>query len=263
MTLEAAKLAMQRFPYLADAQVVDVAAEIVRFVADEVKAAGDYAVANSGGKLGVPTSAKLPKANVIFCFPEDWFHGPMIATEVGDTGVLIMQFRNGELQKVGVWDWAERTIFVDDASSENGRWAFEYLCFVAFTCALINEPRVVQFSPALSRQQRRALQRGMGFAVDAWTRVSWDLSKETVAKVNSDPSFHKMPLHWCRGHYRRAEQHYAGAIQRPDAFRPEDRDLWWQWIDGVWKGHPAFGVKRSVHAPVMSAGKLASRGMAA
>ncbi|WP_294932383.1 hypothetical protein [uncultured Paracoccus sp.] len=130
---------------------------------------------------------------------------------------------------------------------------------VAFILSLISEPRILRRSPAGSRQQRRAIQRGFGFAVDAWTRVTWDLSKETVAKVSHDPTFHKMPLHWRRGHFRRAAPHFKGAIQRPDALREEDRGLWWQWIEGQWVGHPAFGLKRSVHAPRLSGGDLARR----
>lgn len=131
----------------------------------------------------------------------------------------------------------------------------------SYLMALINEPRIVVRHPSGTRQQRRAAHRGMGFAVDAWTRVSWDLSKATIAKINCDPTFHKVPLHWRRGHYRRALPHFKGAIQRPDALRPDDRAGWWQWIGEQWVGHPAFGIKRSIHAPKMSTGALAKRSL--
>lgn len=134
---------------------------------------------------------------------------------------------------------------------------------VAFTLAIVNEPRVVNLSAGITRQQRRAAQRGFGFAVDAYTKVTWDLSKPCVAKTARDPDFHSMPLHWCRGHFRRAGRNFAGAVRRPDAFREEDRDLWWQWIDGYWRGHPAFGVKKSIHAPKLSSGFFAKRRSAA
>ncbi|MEP0639914.1 MAG: hypothetical protein ABJC93_13345, partial [Roseobacter sp.] len=100
---------------------------------------------------------------------------------------------------------------------------YKALTLLGYVLALINEPRVVRRSASGSRPARRALQRGMGFAVDAWTRVSWDLSKATVAKISCDPAFHNVPLHWRRGHYRRALPHFNGAIQRPDALRVEDR----------------------------------------
>lgn len=127
----------------------------------------------------------------------------------------------------------------------------------AFLLSLINQPRIVRKAPLLSRQQRRAEQRGGNLAVDSWHRVTWDLSKETVAKASRDESFHKMPLHWRRGHFRRAESHFRNAVQRPDAIRPSEREGWWQWIDGLWVGHPAFGLKIGVHAPKMTSGRLA------
>lgn len=142
-------------------------------------------------------------------------------------------------------------------SLEQGQDFSAVLASLAFMLSLINQPRLLRRDPFLSRQQRRAAQRGGAKAVDAWHQVTWDISKETAAKVSADPSYHKVPLHWRRGHFRRAEAHYKGAIQRPDALRPEERDLWWQWIEGQWVGHPAFGIKQSLHAPKLSTGELA------
>lgn len=262
MTLELAKKLVSENPKLRDAQVIDVSTEISDFVVELIRSEWDWCVRQGLESLNVPSSSRLPCDPTILCFVGEAVQRPIFLADV-DGGVAFGDLADGK--PMGAWYPEDGTCFLEDEIShphgENFATNLLFLC--AFTCALLNEPRVVRQSPAIPRQQRRAIQRGMDFSVEAWTRVSWDLSKETVAKVSSDPSFHKMPLHWCRGHYRRAEQHYAGAIQRPDAFRPEDRDLWWQWIEGVWKGHPAFGVKRSVHAPVMSAGKLASRGMAA
>lgn len=129
----------------------------------------------------------------------------------------------------------------------------------AFALSVINQPCVTKPEHLLSRQQRRAAQRDGKKCADKWTRVSWDLSAETAAKAARNPSFRKVPLHWRRGHYRIAEAHYKGAVQRPDAIRPEDRGLWWQWINPQWVGHPAFGVKRSIHAPKMTTKHLAER----
>lgn len=128
---------------------------------------------------------------------------------------------------------------------------------VAFILSIINQPNMTKRQPLVGRQQRRAAQRGGAKAVNAWHKVTWDIGKETVAKVSRSPDFHKLPLHWRRGHFRRAEEHYKGAIRRPDALIPEERMLWWQWIEGQWVGHPAFGVKRSIHAPRLTYAALA------
>lgn len=132
------------------------------------------------------------------------------------------------------------------------------IAMCAFVLSLINQPRLVKLPSLMSRPQRRAAQRGGHMAVDAMHRVTWDLDKEVAAKVSRDADFHKMPLHWRRGHYRKAMPHWSGAVQRKDAIRGSERDSWWQWIEGVWVGHPAFGTKLSIHAPKMSTSKFAA-----
>ncbi|MEM8822066.1 MAG: hypothetical protein AAGF30_00500 [Pseudomonadota bacterium] len=156
---------------------------------------------------------------------------------------------------VGAWAPGTRNFFSWRGKADEKKIVERF----AYIVALINEPRVISQSAAGTRQQRRAAHRGMGFAVDAWTRVSWDISKSAVAKTARDPGFHNMPMHWRRGHFRRAEPHFKGAMQRPDAIRAEDRALWWQWIEGQWVGHPAFGVKKSVHAPRLTGTGVARR----
>lgn len=172
-------------------------------------------------------------------------------------------FSDGHIQGVGGYTPGGAFGIHDSVNPEDAAVAESVLLEVALGLAVLNQPRVVEKSPLLPRQQRRAYHRGMGFAVDAWTRVTWDLSKATKSKLSRDPSFHPKPYHFCRGHLRRAEKHYKGAFQLVDAIRPEDREGWWQWIDECWKGHPAFGIKKSVHAPKMTSGRLAQRGKAA
>ena len=113
----------------------------------------------------------------------------------------------------------------------------------------INTARITKKEPAGSRQQRKALQRGMGKAVDTWHRVTWNIDKPSKAKETYDKSYHKMPLHWNRGHWKRAKEHHPKSQQRPHALNTEHRDMWWTWIDGYWAGHPAFGFKKQYHAP--------------
>ncbi|AKG94566.1 hypothetical protein Shpa_56 [Paracoccus phage Shpa] len=182
---------------------------------------------------------------------------------VGDAESIVCEWRDNKMAILGNFIAGGHSFISDKLigkqSPEQAHETAFIIAAVAFILSLINQPRLVRKSPMLSRQQRRAHHRGGFKAVDAWHRVTWDLSKETAAKVARDPTYHKVPLHWRRGHFRRAEAHYKGAIQRPDALREEERSMWWQWIEGQWVGHPAFGIKRSIHAPKLSTGDLARR----
>lgn len=132
----------------------------------------------------------------------------------------------------------------------------------SFVLSLINQPRMVSTSSALSRQQRRMIERKHGSASSKnMSVVKWDVSKSS-ASAHSERSggVDGKALHWRRGHWRRAEKDWKGARQRLDALRPEERDLWWQWIEGMWVGHPAYGFVQSVHAPKMSATEMFKRG---
>ena len=106
----------------------------------------------------------------------------------------------------------------------------------------INTPRHVVKNRGGTRQARRSAHMGMGFAVDAWHRVSWDVSKPVNAKEPYDTKFHKLPLHFRRGHWREgAEEHHPKSIFR--------KGRWQTWIEGYWAGHPAFGFKKQYWQP--------------
>lgn len=213
-------------------------------------------------RILTPISARLPAAKVTVRLGRGLF-----IAECQKNGEIVVLFFDGVTDILGSFKPGESPTVKDLHKKFDPNPNFfdsADICHTAvlnfaYLIALINEPRVVRTEPNGSRQQRRCAQRAGGFAVDAWHRVSWDLSKETKVKISRDPNFHKVPFHWRRGHFRRAEQHYKGAIRRADALRPEDRDVWWQWIDGHWVGHPAFGIKRSYHAPRISMGKIAKR----
>ena len=114
---------------------------------------------------------------------------------------------------------------------------------------VINSPRLTDKKPPGTRQQRRRIAMGMGKAVDAWHRVSWNIDKAAIAKEPFDKGFHKMPLHFNRGHWKRALEHHPKSRQRPNALKPEHRTGWWTWIDGYFAGHPAFGFKKQYWKP--------------
>jgi hypothetical protein len=115
---------------------------------------------------------------------------------------------------------------------------------VAAMCSLLNQPSFTKREPAGSRQERRAANRSGGYATDAWHKITWNIGEEVKAKLTRDEPVRCMPLHYTRGHWRRAEEGWKNTTQRKDG-------LWYQWIEGFWSGHPAFGVKKSYHAPTM------------
>ncbi|KXF91548.1 hypothetical protein [Phaeobacter inhibens] len=257
MSIDAVCRYARTFPLLADCQHFEVPKQMWHV-------AGEFVLARQPDADGfidysqvvAPIGSRLPGSKCSFTIGELL----ILADERAD-GISLAIIAPDKFEMVGAYSPGEFAgIRVNPNSSLGSEQAPVFVENFAFLMALINEPRIVARGPAGTRQQRRAAHRGMGFAVDAWTRVSWDLSKATVAKVSQDPAFHKVPLHWRRGHYRRALPHFKDAVQRPDAFRVEDRSGWWQWIGGQWVGHPAFGIKRSVHSPKLSTGCLAIRG---
>lgn len=119
-------------------------------------------------------------------------------------------------------------------------------CDLIFQCSiimsLINQPNITSVSPALSRQQRRAMARSGKPSSGSLSIVRWNIGEGAKARALAASGGKPRALHWRRGHWRRAEQHYHGAVQRSEGG-------WWQWIEGMWVGHPAFGVIKSIHAP--------------
>lgn len=111
--------------------------------------------------------------------------------------------------------------------------------------SLINSPKLVEVLGGGQRQERRAADRSHSLPVDAWHKITW----RTAAGRNvEDPgpadTTTKMPLHYRRGHVRTAQGHFAGAFETGLT-----ETGWAQWIDGQWVGHPAFGIKQSIHSP--------------
>ena len=130
----------------------------------------------------------------------------------------------------------------DDAANQE---LLSQVLSIASLCSVINQPGFVVANPAGSRQQRRAAQRAGGYAPTAWHKVSWNIGEAVKAKLSRDEPVRCMPLHYTRGHWRKAEEGWNNVERRKDG-------LWYQWIEGYWSGHPAFGIKRSYHAPKMA-----------
>lgn len=130
--------------------------------------------------------------------------------------------------------------------------AFTALSRLSFILALINEPRIVEASPASgldwSRQHRKAVERVAGKAAMAFSVVSWKIGKHAKAIGNRlSEEGHPKALHWCRAHWRRAEEGQPKAewvnIPRKGGWG------WYCWAADCWKGHPDFGIKLQRHEP--------------
>jgi hypothetical protein len=120
---------------------------------------------------------------------------------------------------------------------------------IAACCTLIAEPSLVKFEAAHNRQVRRQLERAGQSGEAVARRVVWTLLSEYEKTHGKGISEKKMPLHFRRGHPRRAAPHFVGAYLLTNALRHENNGKWVQWIEGRWKGHPAFGVVRHDYAP--------------
>lgn len=118
----------------------------------------------------------------------------------------------------------------------------QLVVYAAASLALINTPRLVRLAPAGSRQARRAVSRKTGADAAHWHRLEWDLAKPVVRADERMGSGRHMPLHYTRGHWRQSDKAKIRAHVRADGRT-------YQWIEGYWSGHPAYGIKRAVYAP--------------
>lgn len=200
----------------------------------------------------IPNSAVLPAESCILWLEGYSDAGAVIRCSSVDGRTQVETVTDDGRQMLGSFVAGEANITVTEEyyrSDEKSGLALGLLWQIAFVLSLIGQPNFVKRQPAVSRQARRRMQqRGGGIAVDAWTRVSWNIGKDVVAKLSRDPSFHRQPLHFRRAHWRIAEPRYAGKVWL-DAKSAPRRPGWYIRIPEAWPGHPAFGIKKSYHAP--------------
>lgn len=122
----------------------------------------------------------------------------------------------------------------------------------AFFLSVLSQNRFVRRESGGSRQQKRALLRQYGFAPECWHRVTWNIGEDVKAKVAATDPQNAMPLHFCRAHWRKAQEGQPKAIERNDA------PGWWCWVSECWKGHPAFGIKLHHYTPRLRDESLAT-----
>jgi hypothetical protein len=117
------------------------------------------------------------------------------------------------------------------------------LIFQVASCfTIINQPRFVIQSPAATRQQRKYMLKARKIPTGAWKKIEWNIAEPVYAHNESKQGGWNLPLHYKRGHWRKAEAHWDDIVIRKDG-KP------YKWIEGYWAGHPAFGIQRSYHAP--------------
>jgi hypothetical protein len=118
----------------------------------------------------------------------------------------------------------------------------QILVYAAASLTLINTPRLITRVLAGTRQSRRAIGRRTGAEADQWHRIEWDLTKPQMRAGEKMGTGWHMPLHYTRGHWRQNDKAKNNAHVRADGRT-------YQWIEGYWSGHPAYGIKRAVYAP--------------
>jgi len=116
---------------------------------------------------------------------------------------------------------------------------------IAGSFELINNPRFIVSQKAGTRAQRKQMKREQDISLDAWHKITWNVDETTVVVDEKDRGGWRMPLHYTRGHPRKAEPHHKNVMYKNG--KP------YKWIHGFWSGHPAFGIKKGYHAPKLKA----------
>jgi len=116
------------------------------------------------------------------------------------------------------------------------------LLTVGMFFSLVNQPRFVVRRAAGSRPARKRMAKSHGIPTDSWHKIEWNLNKPRVEVGEKLGGGWNMPLHYKRGHWRKAQEHWEDVVIRKDG-NP------YKWIEGYWAGHPAYGTKKSYYAP--------------
>tara|TARA_R110001592_G_C12979544_1_gene734055 strand:- start:35 stop:964 length:930 start_codon:yes stop_codon:yes gene_type:complete len=149
---------------------------------------------------------------------------------------------------------SEKGIFFDGNADPNnweeGKRTFmsNVILAVAGAFELINNPRFVVSKAAGTRAQRKQMKREQGISLEVWHKITWNIDEPVVVEGKEESTV-KMPLHYNRGYPKKAKEHYKDTWFQATKEFPNGR--WWQWIEGYWAGHPAYGIKKGYHAPTL------------
>ena len=114
----------------------------------------------------------------------------------------------------------------------------------------INQPRYVKRSQRdVSQIKRQRIKNALGrYIPDAWNMISWNVDEPVVSKTSEEGTGSRQGLHYRRGHWRKAESHWAGARWS------ETRLRWETYIHGYEAGHPKFGVLKRIRNEAINYG---------
>ena len=89
--------------------------------------------------------------------------------------------------------------------------AQEMLRIVAAMLQTINQPRYVRRSQRdVSQIKRQRIKNSLGrYIPDAWNMISWNVDAPVVSKTSEEGTGSRQGLHYRRGHWRKAESHWA------------------------------------------------------
>jgi len=140
----------------------------------------------------------------------------------------------------------DRGIYMPENTPEEFYEPFAGACFyIAGAFELINNPKFVISKAAGTRAQRKQMKREQDIPLEAWHQIAWNVDDDTIEVNEVDRGGWHMPLHYTRGHTRKAEPHHKNVMYKDG--KP------YKWIHGFWSGHPAYGIKKGYHAPKITA----------
>lgn len=211
----------------------------------------------------IPEDAKFPSKNFCFFssfFEEDemgqciyCFHVVDNCYEVFSSGnsndiscLGVIDLKNKKLDCSYIWEHTSNPKANGIAANTLLKPVTKYLIS---TSIILTNQEIITKSAAGIRQQRKAAEKRHKIKPDRWSKICWNVQEPArQSDKNSDRTI-RQPLHFTRGHWRKALESHPKSVQRPSAINEQNRLLWWTWIDGYWSGHPAYGFKKSVYQP--------------
>lgn len=211
----------------------------------------------------IPEDAKFPSKNFCFfssLFEEDemvqciyCFHVVDNCYEVFGSGnsndiscLGVIDLKNKKLDCSYIWEHTSNPKANGIAANTLLKPVTKYLIS---TSIILTNQEIITKSAAGIRQQRKAAAKRHKIKPDRWSKICWNVQEPARQSDKNSDQIIRQPLHFTRGHWRKALESHPKSVQRPSAINEQNRLLWWTWIDGYWSGHPAYGFKKSVYQP--------------
>lgn len=209
-----------------------------------------------------PESSVLPAKSMVLTL--DW--NPqntlvVVLANAEDFGVVGCLIRNGVSRQGFCWVPGEHGVRAGTKpeQEEVNLWLANMCMLTQLAISLINEPNLSTCkSFANSRQVRRQIEGATKNADVGYSQVSWTVGKPRIVQDNGMQTEIRMPLHWCRGHWRKEDHQTPKAQWVTPMYRPAG---WYVWVKDCWKGHPDFGIRLQHHNPLIAGERAKSGGM--